>query len=116
MSGISSTERKLFERYPIDQLVPDSSLILDGPGTGGAKVRAARAEDRSFAIAYSPRGERFTIDKSALNARRLRESWYDPRYGSQSHVHTGDNAGLQTYTPPTSGRGNDWVLVLERES
>jgi hypothetical protein len=108
--------RKLFDRYPIDQLVPDSSLILDGPRTGGAKVRAARAEDRSFVIAYSPRGERFTIDRSALNARRVRESWYDPRYGSQCHVHTGDNAGLQTYTPPTSGRGNDWVLVLERQT
>ena len=105
--------RKLFERYPIDQLVPDPSLILDGPKTGGAKVRAARAEDRSFMIAYSPRGERFTIDRSMLHARRVRESWYDPRYGSQHHVHTGDNAGLQTYTPPTSGRGNDWVLVLE---
>jgi hypothetical protein len=43
----------------------------------------------------------------------VRELWYDPRYGCTFHVHTSDNAGLQTYTPPTRGRGNDWVLVLE---
>jgi hypothetical protein len=23
-----------------------------------------------------------------------------------------DSWGIQTFTPPTSGRGNDWVLVL----
>ena len=46
-------------------------------------------------------------------ARRVREMWYDPRYGCYYDVHMSDNAGYQTYTPPTSGRGNDWVLVLE---
>jgi collagenase-like protein with putative collagen-binding domain len=28
-------------------------------------------------------------------------------------IHTSDNAGFQTCTPPTSGRGNDWILILE---
>jgi hypothetical protein len=107
--------RRLFERYSFARLVPDASLVLDGPKSGGAKVRAARAEDGAFVLVYSPRGERFTIDKSALRARQVREIWYDPRYGCFYHVHTTDNAGLQTYTPPTSGRGNDWVLVLEGE-
>jgi hypothetical protein len=105
--------RRLFERYSFAQLVPDAGVVLDGPHTGGAKVRAARAADGSFVVAYSPRGERFTLDRSVLDARRVRELWYDPRYGTFQHVHTSDNAGLQTYTPPTSGRGNDWVLVLE---
>jgi hypothetical protein len=105
--------RRLFERYSFARLVPDTSLVLDGPRTGGAKVRAARAEDGAFVVAYSPRGERFALDKSVLPARQVREIWYDPRYGCFQHVHTTDNAGYQTYMPPTSGRGNDWVLVLE---
>jgi len=105
--------RRLFERYPLHRLVPDSALVVDGPTTGGAKVRAARAEDGAFLLAYSPRGERFTLDKSAIRAPRVQESWYDPRYGCQYHVHTTDNAAFQTYTPPTCGRGNDWVLILE---
>jgi hypothetical protein len=24
--------------------------------------------------------------------------------------------GYQTYAPPTSGRGNDWILILEDEA
>jgi hypothetical protein len=105
--------RRLFERYPFHKLVPDGASVVDGPRTGGAKVRASRARDSSFLLAYSPRGERFTIDKGVMNARQVRESWYDPRYGTQRPFHNTDNAGFQTYTPPTSGLGQDWILVLD---
>lgn len=105
--------RRLFESRPFQKLAPAPSLILAGAATGGAKIRAARAEDGSFAFIYSPRGEPFTVNKSYIKARRVKEIWYDPRYGSSYHIHTTDNAGYQTYTPPTSGRGNDWILVLE---
>jgi len=27
--------------------------------------------------------------------------------------HAGENAGIQTFVPPTSGRDNDWILVLD---
>jgi hypothetical protein len=105
--------RRLFEARPWWKLVPDQGLIADGPRSGGAKVRVARAADGSFLIAYSPRGEPFALDRSALGAQRARETWYDPRYGSAFTVHSGTGASYQTYAPPTSGRGNDWVLVLE---
>jgi hypothetical protein len=108
--------RRLFERYSFHRLVPDQGLVRDGPRTGGAKIRAARAHEGDVALIYSPRGEPFTVDKSVLRASRVRASWYDPRYGDQHHIHTSDNAGFQTYTPPTRGRGNDWVLVLEAVS
>ena len=105
--------RRLFEAWPFYKLVPDQSLILNGPKTGGAKIRAARAQDGSFAIFYSPRGESLTIDKSIIKADQIREIWYDPRYGTPYEIHVADRIGFQTYTPPTSGRGNDWILVLE---
>jgi hypothetical protein len=105
--------RRLFEARPWWKLVPDQGVVADGPRTGGATVRAARGTDGSFLIAYSPRGAPFALDRSALGVRRVRETWYDPRYGSAFVVHTGTGTGYQTYTPPTSGRGNDWVLVLE---
>lgn len=105
--------RRLFEARPFSKLVPDQALVLDAPQWGGAKVRAARAEDGSFAVIYSPYGESFTIQKSRLPARRLREIWYDPRYGVAHLAHRPDNQGFQTYTPPTRGRGQDWVLILE---
>ncbi len=107
--------RRLFESRPFQELVPDQGMILDGPTSGGAKIRAARSRNGSFAFVYSPRGEQFTIDKRVFHARRVNELWFDPRYGCTYDFHTTSNASFQTYTPPTSGRGNDWILILEEE-
>jgi hypothetical protein len=105
--------RKLLESRPFTKLVPDQSLILNGPQTGGGKIRAARASDGSFALFYSPFGESFTVDKGTIKGARVKEIWYDPRYGIAYEFHTSDNMGFQTYAPPASGRGRDWVLLLE---
>ena len=104
--------RRLFDSMPFTKLLPDQHIILNGPTTGGAKLRAARATDGSFAIIYSPRGEGFTLDKSIIKAERQIELWYDPRYGTSYVIKDQDSWGIQTFTPPTSGRGNDWILVL----
>jgi len=106
--------RRLFESRGFVDLVPDPDLLVNAPKTGPGKVRALRARDGSFAFVYSPRGEPFEVDKTRIEALRVREIWYDPRYGVEYPIHTGDNAGFQTYVPPTSGRGNDWVLILEK--
>jgi hypothetical protein len=105
--------RWLFESIPFTRLVPDQRLILNGPTTGGARIRAARSSDRSFVIVYSPHGEGFTLDKSVVKAERLKEFWYDPRYGVAYLIDTPDAWGIQTYTPPSSGRGSDWLLLIE---
>jgi len=105
--------RRLFESRPFQKLIPKQSIILDGPQTGGGKIRAALASDNSFAFIYSPRGEKFTIDKSWLQTDRANEIWYDPRYGISNKIHSSDTKGIQTYTPPTHGRGCDWILIIE---
>lgn len=105
--------RKLFEARPFSKLAPRQSMILDGPSSGGAKIRAALADDGSFAIVYSPRGMPFTVDQSLIRGARLKAIWYDTRYGIAYPLHTGNTFAIQTYTPPTSGRGNDWILILE---
>ncbi|MCL4202633.1 MAG: DUF4038 domain-containing protein [Pirellulaceae bacterium] len=104
--------RRLFESRPFQKLVPDQSMILDGPTHGGAKVRAARATDGSFAFIYSPRGEPFTLRVNVIRT-PIRQTWFDPREGSARPLHTTDTPGFQTFVPPTQGRGCDWVLVLE---
>lgn len=105
--------RRLFETRPFNRLVPNQKMIKNGPETGGGKIRAAMADDGSFAMVYSPRGEPFTIDQSGVDARYIKAIWFDPRYGISYHLHTGDTKGIQTYTPPTSGRGQDWILIIE---
>ena len=105
--------RRLFESRPFQSLIPAPEMLRDAPANGGAKVRAACARDGSFAIIYSPRGENFSVDRDRLKASRLREIWFDPRYGVSYEVHKTSAHGIQTYAPPTSGRGQDWVLIIE---
>lgn len=111
--------RRLFESRDYQKLVPDPSIILDGPTVGPGKIRAARASDGSFAFVYSPRGEPFTLKANAVGdpaqpgRPRVRASWFDPRYGIETHLHITDSPGIQTYAPPTSGRGCDWLLIVE---
>lgn len=98
-----------------EKLAPAQEIILGGPAEGGAKIRAAAAGDGSFALVYSPYGEQFTIDKGFLTPGIASESWFDPRYGITYRIHASHTRGIQTYTPPTSGRGNDWLLILRLE-
>lgn len=105
--------RRLFESRPFTRLVPADEFVVDGPERGGGKIRAARANDGSFAFIYSPRGETFSVEMSITAPQRVRASWYDPRYGAAFELHTGDNSAIQSFVPPSSGRGQDWVLVLD---
>jgi len=107
--------RRLFESSRFYELMPAQDMILDGPVRGGAKIRAARSKSGDFAFIYSPRGESFTIDKRVFEPAKIKESWFDPRYGCKYYIHTTGNKAFQTYSPPTSGRGNDWILILEEE-
>jgi hypothetical protein len=109
--------RRFMEAQAFHTLVPDQRLIVDGPTRGPSKIRAMRAPNGSRAIVYTPHGEAFTIDQSVVRAAYVRQSWFDPRYGVSDEFRLSprawDGQTFQTYTPPTSGRGQDWVLVLE---
>jgi hypothetical protein len=106
--------KKFFTSRPFYKLVPNKQVILDGPTSGGAKIKAALAGDATFLIVYSPRSEKISINKSHLQGEKLAESWFDPRYGVEYKIHISGTRGIQTYTPPTSGRGNDWILIIEK--
>lgn len=105
--------KALFTARPFHQLEPRQDIVLSGPDFGGGKIRAAVSTDATYAIIYSPRGESFSIDQSCIKARKLKAIWYDPRYGISYPVLEGNTFGIQTYTPPTQGRGQDWILIIE---
>jgi len=107
---------RLFASRPFQTLVPAPQMVTAGSDEGGEAVRAARATDGSFAFVYSPRGAPFTLDTRQISASRIKMIWYNPRYGTAHPVHTTSTAGFQTFTPPSTGRGHDWVLILEDEA
>jgi hypothetical protein len=104
--------RALLESRPFLGRIPDQALLAD-PGAGADHLRATRAGDGSYAMIYSPTGGTFTADLRPLSGAGVAAHWYDPRRGL---AHPGGHrpAGTkQVFTPPTSGRGQDWVLVLD---
>lgn len=109
--------RRFMETHAFHTLVPDQRIIVDGPVYGPSKIRAMRAADNSKIVVYTPKGKPFTLDQSIVKAAYTQQSWFDPRYGTNYEFRTSsrayDGQTFQTYTPPTSGRGQDWVLVVQ---
>jgi len=108
--------RRLFESRPWEKLEPAQGFVVDPKQPWAGYVRAAVASDGSFAFIYSPRGEPIAVDQSRLGALDVTSWWFDPRYGRAYPIHTGVGTAVQFFTPPSSGRGCDWVLVLDDAS
>jgi len=51
-----------------------------------------------------------------ISGAKIVASWYNPRNGETKAVGTFDNKGQQKYIAPTSGYGQDWILVLDDAS
>ena len=105
--------RRLFEERPWYKMVPDQSILASGPGGGPLRLAAARAEDRSFAIAYTPTGQPLSIEMNALKGSRIKAQWYDPRVGTWKDIGQYPNEGIQEFAAPSRGPKIDWVLVLD---
>lgn len=43
----------------------------------------------------------------------IKAYWFDPRKGTLRVIETFARAKRRQFTPPSSGKGNDWVFVLE---
>lgn len=71
---------------------------------------ATRGE--SYAMIYCPNGLKVKIVMGIIQGNLVKAAWYDPRTGQFTSIGEYENAGEIEFTPPLSGRGNDWVLVL----
>ncbi len=105
--------RRLFEQRPWYKLVPDQSVLASGAGSGPYRLVSARAEDGSFVIAYTPRGQPLTIEMSKLAGAKVKARWYDPRDGRWQEIGEFTNTGVHEFPAPSQGLTNDWTLVLD---
>jgi hypothetical protein len=105
--------RTLFEARDFSRLLPDQSLVY-GPNPHGADhVRAALADDASFALLYTPRGKAFQVVLDKVAGEKVIVRWFDPRDGSVKDQGLTENRGVRDFSPPDSGEGRDWVLILD---
>ncbi len=108
--------RQLFESRPFTKLLPDQSLLVSDAGEGGNRIQAARAEDGSFAFIYTPTGMPITVNLEKIRGNTVSAYWYDPRQGTRRAIGQLQIVNSQEFTPPSRGRGNDWILGLDSDT
>lgn len=105
--------RTLIESRPFLVRVPDQSILTADGGSGTNRVQATRGSDGSYLFVYSASGQSFTINMNKIAGGTATAYWYNPRTGSSSLIGSFANTGTRQFTPPSSGAGNDWVLVVD---
>jgi hypothetical protein len=105
--------RKLIESKPLLSRIPDQSLIAGTNPTNISHLQATRDAAGSWAWVYSPDGKAFTVNTSKLSGSTLVATWYNPRTGQSTAAGRFAKSATRTFTPPTSGTNNDWVLILD---
>jgi len=93
--------------------VPDQSMIVGDEMKTTDRVQATHASDGSYAFVYIASGRPVTIRTDRLSGSTIKAYWFDPRNGTSQVIETFARAKTRQFTPPSSGKGNDWVLVLD---
>jgi hypothetical protein len=106
--------RSLMESRAYFTRVPDQSVVTSSTYSGTDHIQATRDAGGSFAMVYSASGLAFTVDMTKITGRAVNAAWYDPRTGKVIVIGRLANGGTHTFTPPTRGNGQDWVLTLDR--
>jgi hypothetical protein len=108
--------RRLILSRPSLGRIPDDGLISDGQGEGGQHMTAFHAADGSYAMVYLPVGKPLVLNTSALKASLIHAWWFNPRDASAVDLGAMKRNRTLSFTPPSVGGENDWVLVLDDES
>ncbi len=103
--------RRLMESRPMLDRVPDQSLLLENNMVSAERIQATRGTD--YAFVYSAAGRPFTMNLGKTAGANVKTAWMDPRTGEMKDNGTFANKGQQKFTPPRSGYGQDWVLVID---
>lgn len=94
------------------KIVPTQELVKSKSGERESYISAATSTDNSFALIYLAKGQPVEINMNSLQG-KMKAVWFNPRNGNTTKIGKYSNKGVQKFTPPTSGIGNDWMLLLE---
>jgi len=108
--------RYLIESRPFFSRIPDPSLISSSAGEGNQHISATRDTEGTYAFIYSESGNKFTVNLAKLKGKEIKAWWFDPRNGKAIYFDSFAKTASREFTPPSSGIGNDWVLVLDDAS
>lgn len=105
--------RALMESRPFLSRIPDQTLVQNTL-KDGEHIRSTRGTN--YAMIYTPRGAAFTVNMAKITGETITAHWYNPRTGMSTLVGDFLNEGEETFTPPSKGADQDWVLLLDDKS
>lgn len=105
--------RQLILSRPSLTRVPDGSLIADGQGEKGSYITAFRDVANTYAMIYLPVGKPISVNMSFLKSNKITIWWFNPKSGTAIKVGKKNKQPMMSFTPPTLGMENDWVLILD---
>ena len=109
--------RALMESRPFFTRIPDQNLILEGQQLEKTRhISATRDRNGSYAMLYSEQGDPFAVNLQLLSGKKITAWWFDVKSGRSFKLGTFDKTDRRWFYPPTKGKGNDWVLVLDDAS
>ena len=105
--------KALIESRPFLERVPDQSIIAANyPGANHIQATCGN----NYGFLYSPNGLPISVNMGKISGEKVKAYWYNPRTGKSQFIGEFDNKGTVDFICPTSGRGNDWILVLDDAS
>lgn len=96
--------------------IPDQSLIFRDQKENMEYLSATRDIAGQYAMIYFPSGGAAHLDLTPLADRELFTWWYDPRTGNSFRGKKLERSDTVEIHAPTSGKGHDWVLVIDSET
>lgn len=97
--------------------IPDQSVVVSDTFEGSAHISGTRDRTGSYVMIYLPLGQQVWVDMNKLSGSSAIAWWYDPRTGKSTRIEGRFQTNRhQRFVPPSSGRSNDWVLVLDDAS
>lgn len=89
---------------------PDRNLVVEEKTIMGYLAAGC---GENYAFIYSPLGLPFLVNIDVLKAKNIKSSWFNPRTGETEVFAVIPGKGTARFVPPSQGKGNDWVLILD---
>lgn len=116
MANMAKHLKHLMLSRPVLSRIPDDNMIISEQEDDESFVIATRDEEGAYAMIYFPTGKVIEINLKQIKAKQLSLWWFDPRTGNAVFEANINKKETLKCSPPTKGKGNDWVLVIDDAS
>lgn len=105
--------RMLIESRPYVNRIPDPTIIVEGQGVKNDYITSFKDSEGRYLMAYLPIGKTIKINTSSIPSKQVKAWWFNPKTAQSVFIGTKKNTQIMEFTAPTTGVGNDWVLVID---